>query len=90
MARSVLFWGNILALVGIGTAVVVALAGMDDPLAAGATVITIAAALGIPVVWGGLQGSGRFYSLSGAQCCSREPGWRWGSRSPSPEAALAP
>ena len=66
MARSVLFWGNILALVGIGTAVVVALAGMDDPLAAGATVITIAAALGIPVVWGGLQGSGRFYSLSGA------------------------
>jgi O-antigen/teichoic acid export membrane protein len=66
MARSVLFWGNILALVGIGTAVVVAVAGMDDPLAAGATVITIAAALGIPVVWGGLQGSGRFYSLSGA------------------------
>ena len=66
MARSVVVWGNILALVGIATAVVVALAGMDDPLAAGATVITIAAALGIPVVWGGLQGSGRFYSLSGA------------------------
>jgi O-antigen/teichoic acid export membrane protein len=66
MARSVVLWGNILALVGIATAIVVALAGMDDPLAAGATVITIAAALGIPVVWGGLQGSGRFYSLSGA------------------------
>jgi O-antigen/teichoic acid export membrane protein len=66
MARSVLLWGNIIALVGVGIAVIVALAGMDDPLAAGATVITIAAALGIPVVWGGLQGSGRFYSLSGA------------------------
>ena len=66
MAHSVVVWGNILALVGIAIAVVVALAGMDDPLAAGATVITIAAALGIPVVWGGLQGSGRFYSLSGA------------------------
>ena len=66
MARSVVFWGNILALVGIATAVVVALAGMDDPLAAGATVITVAAALGIPVVWGGLQGAGRFYLLSGA------------------------
>jgi O-antigen/teichoic acid export membrane protein len=66
MARSVVLWGNVLALVGVATAVVVALAGMDDPLAAGATVITIAAALGIPVVWGGLQGSGRFYALSGA------------------------
>jgi O-antigen/teichoic acid export membrane protein len=66
MARSVVFWGNVLALAGIATAFVVALAGMDDPLAAGATVITIAAALGIPVVWGGLQGAGRFYSLSGA------------------------
>jgi O-antigen/teichoic acid export membrane protein len=66
MARSVLLWGNILALAGIGTAFAVTLAGMDDPLAAGATVITIAAALGIPVVWGGLQGAGRFYSLSGA------------------------
>ena len=66
MARSVVFWGTVLALGGIAVAVVVTLAGMDDPLAAGATVITIAAALGIPVVWGGLQGSGRFYSLSGA------------------------
>ena len=66
MARSVVFWGTVLALAGIAVAVVVTLAGMDDRLAAGATVITIAAALGIPVVWGGLQGSGRFYSLSGA------------------------
>ena len=91
MARSVVFWGTVLALVGIAVAVVVTLAGMDDPLAAGATVITIAAALGIPVVWGGLQGSGRLLLRSPARtCCSRERGSRRGLRSPSREAASAP
>ena len=32
----------------------------------GATVLTVAVALAIPVVWGGLQGAGRFAELSGA------------------------
>ena len=39
---------------------------MDDPLSVGATVLTVAVALAIPVVWGGLQGAGRFAELSGA------------------------
>ena len=66
MARSVVRWGSVLALVCITAIFVATMAGMDDPVAAAATVFTISAALGIPVVWGGLQGSGRFYWLSGA------------------------
>jgi O-antigen/teichoic acid export membrane protein len=66
MARSVVLWGSVLAVVCITGIFVAALAGMDDPSAAAATVFTISAALGIPVVWGGLQGTGRFYWLSGA------------------------
>ena len=66
MARSVNVWGGVLGVAAIGAAGVAALADMDDPLAVGATVLTIAAALAIPVVWGGLQGAGRFEELSGA------------------------
>ena len=40
--------------------------GLANPLAIGATAATIAIALVIPVVWGGLQGAGRFRELSGA------------------------
>ena len=64
MARSVIIWTDVLLVAAIVAGGIAVLADMDDPLAAGATVITIAAALGIPVVWGGLQGAGRFYSLS--------------------------
>jgi O-antigen/teichoic acid export membrane protein len=64
MARSVIIWTDVLFVAAIVAGGIAVLADMDDPLAAGATVITIAAALGIPVVWGGLQGAGRFYSLS--------------------------
>ena len=66
MARGLMFWSSALFIAVAPVMLVALLAGMDDPLAAGATVIAIAAALGIPVVWGGLQGSGRFYWLSGA------------------------
>ena len=40
--------------------------GLANPLAIGATAATIAIALVIPVVWGGLQGAGQFRELSGA------------------------
>jgi O-antigen/teichoic acid export membrane protein len=66
MGRSVNMWGSLLGVAALATAGLAALAGMDDPLAAGATVLTVAAALAIPVVWGGLQGAGRFAELSGA------------------------
>ena len=66
MARSVVFWGCVIDVVAVMAIGLAALAGMDDPLAAAATVFTISFALGIPVVWGGLQGSDRFYALSGA------------------------
>ena len=62
MARSVNVWGDVLGVAAIAAAGVAALAGVDDPLAVGATVLTVAAALAIPVVWGGLQGAGRFGS----------------------------
>jgi len=38
--------------------------GLAHPLAIGATATTVAVALTIPVVWGGLQGAGRFRELS--------------------------
>ncbi len=41
-------------------------AGLSHPLALGATAATVALALVIPVVWGGLQGSGKFRALSWA------------------------
>jgi O-antigen/teichoic acid export membrane protein len=66
MGRSVNVWGAVLGAAAIAAAGVAALADMDDPLAVGATVLTVAVALAIPVVWGGLQGAGRFVELSGA------------------------
>jgi O-antigen/teichoic acid export membrane protein len=64
--RSVLAWtGGLL----VATAVVVPVAaalGLGHPLAIAATAATVAIALAIPVVWGGLQGSGRFLELSAA------------------------
>ena len=64
--RSVLVWTAALLVL---TAVVVpigAAAGLDEPLAIGATAATVAIALVIPVVWGGLQGAHRFRDLAGA------------------------
>jgi O-antigen/teichoic acid export membrane protein len=64
--RAVLAWtAALLVLTAIGT-VAAAAAGLDDAVAVGATAATIAVALAIPVVWGGLQGAGRFAALSGA------------------------
>ena len=64
--QSVLLWTVALlaltaVLVPIGAAF-----GLANPLAIGATAATIAIALVIPVVWGGLQGAGQFRELSGA------------------------
>ena len=47
-------------LVPIGAAL-----GLANPLAIAATAATVAIALVIPVVWGGLQGAGQFRELSG-------------------------
>ena len=66
MGRSVNVWGGVLGVAAIAAAAIAALADMDDPLSVGATVLTVAVALAIPVVWGGLQGAGRFTELSGA------------------------
>jgi O-antigen/teichoic acid export membrane protein len=66
MAASVLRWSNALTVVAVVFLVTALATGEDDPLAYSATVLTIATALLIPVVWGGLQGTGRFYDLSGA------------------------
>jgi len=64
--RSVLLWTVVL--LGL-TAIVVpiaAAAGLDESLAIAATAATVAIALVIPVVWGGLQGAHRFRDLAGA------------------------
>lgn len=64
--RSVLLWtaallALTLVLIPIGAAV-----GLDEPLAIAATAATVAIALVIPVVWGGLQGAHRFRDLAAA------------------------
>lgn len=64
--RSVLGWTAALLAVTAVAVPIAAAAGMDDALAVGAAAGTVAVALSIPVVWGGLQGSGRFMALSGA------------------------
>jgi O-antigen/teichoic acid export membrane protein len=62
--RSVVIWTAALLVL---TAVLVPVGGalgMAHPLAIGATAATVAIALVIPVVWGGLQGAGRFRDLA--------------------------
>jgi O-antigen/teichoic acid export membrane protein len=62
--RSVLLWTAVLlALTAISVPVAAAF-GLANPLAIAATAATVAIALVIPVVWGGLQGAGRFRELS--------------------------
>ncbi|HZR92786.1 MAG TPA: oligosaccharide flippase family protein [Gaiellaceae bacterium] len=64
--RSVLGWtAALLALAAVLVPIGAAL-GLRHPLAIGATAATVAIALCIPVVWGGLQGAGRFRDLSAA------------------------
>jgi len=65
-AQAISAYGSRITRTALPIIAIAMLAGADDPLAYGATVITVAMALGIPVVWGGLQGTGRFYALSGA------------------------
>ena len=64
--RSVGYWSAaLLVLTAIGVPLAAA-AGLPDALAIAATAATVAIALVIPVVWGGLQGAGRFRDLSAA------------------------
>jgi O-antigen/teichoic acid export membrane protein len=67
--RSVLSWTAVLLLVAAVAVPLAAAAGMGQPFALGATIATIAIALVIPVVFGGLQGAGRFDALGGAHLC---------------------
>jgi O-antigen/teichoic acid export membrane protein len=65
--QAILSWtGALLVLAAVLVPIAAAL-GLGHPLAVAATAATVAIALVIPVVWGGLQGSGRFLELSGAQ-----------------------
>jgi O-antigen/teichoic acid export membrane protein len=64
--RSVLAWTAGLLLATAVAVPVAAALGLDHPLAIAATAATVAIALAIPVVWGGLQGSGRFLELAAA------------------------
>jgi O-antigen/teichoic acid export membrane protein len=69
MAHAVARWVVALLALGAIAVPVAAVAGADDPLAFGGTAATVAVALAIPVVWGGLQGAGRFPALAGAHVC---------------------
>jgi len=69
MLRSVVGWTIALLALGAVAVAVAAAVGLEEPVAVGATVATVAVALAIPVVWGGLQGTGRFFALSGAHIC---------------------
>jgi O-antigen/teichoic acid export membrane protein len=62
--RSVLVWTAALLLLTAVLVPIGAALGLAHPLAIGATAATVAIALAIPVVWGGLQGAGRFRDLS--------------------------
>jgi O-antigen/teichoic acid export membrane protein len=66
MERAVSVWSYALCAVAVVLVAVTALTDAQDPTAYGATALTIAFALSIPVLWGGLQGAGRFFVLSGA------------------------
>jgi O-antigen/teichoic acid export membrane protein len=66
--RASLVWtGGLLALTLLAFGPLAAAIGLHRSLPVIATSATIALALGIPIVWGGLQGSGRFLALSVAQ-----------------------
>ena len=67
--RAILAWTVVLFVLSIALVLVGAALGLEHPLAVGATAATVAIALAIPVVWGGLQGTGRFRELSGAHLC---------------------
>jgi len=62
--RSVLVWTAALLVLTAVLVPIGAAAGMNEPLAVAATAATIAIALVIPVVWGGLQGAHRFRDLA--------------------------
>jgi O-antigen/teichoic acid export membrane protein len=64
--RSVLVWTAALLLLAAVLVPAASALGLKHPLAIAATAATVAIALAIPVVSGGLQGSGRFLELSGA------------------------
>jgi O-antigen/teichoic acid export membrane protein len=64
--RSVLLWTAALLVLTVVLVPIGAAAGLDEPLAIGATAATVAIALVIPVVWGGLQGAHRFRNLAAA------------------------
>jgi O-antigen/teichoic acid export membrane protein len=64
--RGVLVWTAVLLLLTLVLVPVGAALGLAHPLAIGATAATVAIALVIPVVWGGLQGANRFRDLAGA------------------------
>jgi O-antigen/teichoic acid export membrane protein len=64
--RSVLLWTAALLVLTAIVVPIAATAGLDQPLAIAATAATVAIALVIPVVWGGLQGAHRFRDLAGA------------------------
>jgi O-antigen/teichoic acid export membrane protein len=66
MAMSVQLWSGGLVVAGMVLILLAVLADVEDPLAYGTTALTIAFALGIPVIWGGLQGAGHFGALSAA------------------------
>jgi O-antigen/teichoic acid export membrane protein len=66
MERAVSVWSYALCAVAVVLVAVTALTDAQDPTAYGATALTIAFALSIPVLWGGLQGAARFSALSGA------------------------
>ena len=62
--RSVLLWTAVLLVLTAVLVPIGAAAGLDEPLAIAATAATVAIALVIPVVWGGLQGAHRFRDLA--------------------------
>jgi len=63
---SVLVWTAALLVLTVVLVPVGAAFGLAHPLAIGATAATVAIALVIPVVWGGLQGANRFRDLAAA------------------------
>ena len=66
MIAAVLRWSNALVILAILLVAAAFALDAEDPVAYGATALTVAFALEIPVVWGGLQGAGRFSVLAGA------------------------